>query len=254
MNDINFSELLKSAPPITIIKELLKNPDFFIAPFDQDERQHSKEIDKMLGFKIPKVEQKLLKKYRAFYKSADDSNKKAHYQGTQTWIGLHPQVLQTPYNQISHFLSYFKKYNPKTVVDLGAGYGRVGIVMNAILPDATFIGHEILEIRLKEANRIFDIYGLDQCEMRCQNILEDSFDLPSADVYFIYDFSNIDDLMVILKRLSEKLKHDQFFIVAKGEGIRSLIQLKFPEFWTSHGVVHQKEWSLYSSFTDLRKR
>src|SRR5690606_7300103 len=140
--------------------------------------------------------------------------------------------------EISSFLGYFQKHNPKTIVDLGAGYGRVGIVMNAIFPEANFIGYEILDLRLLEARRMFDLLELKNCEMRSQNILEKDFEIPKADVYFIYDFSDPHDLKVILKRLSAKLRKERFFIVAKGEGVRSLIQLKFPEFWVCHGVVH----------------
>lgn len=233
------------------IRELLKQPDFFIPPIDKSARQHSKDLDRILGFKIPKIERKLMQKYRCYDKGLDESNKKKHFEGTQTWIGLHPQVLQTPYSEISHFLSLVKKYNPKKVVDLGAGYGRVGIVMNAILPEASFSGYEIMDVRLNEAERIFDLYDLEKCEMLKQNILEENFQMPSADLYFIYDFSDPQDLRLILKRLAAKIFKDRFFIVAKGEGIRSLIQLKFPEFWASHGVVHQKQWSLYSSFCNL---
>ncbi|MBT3980853.1 MAG: methyltransferase domain-containing protein [Bacteriovoracaceae bacterium] len=236
---------------VTQINELIRKSDFFIPAIDQDDRQHATHVDKVLGFNIAKIEQKLLGKYRAFFKKSDNANRKNHYQGTQTWIGLHPQVLLTPYAEISHFLSLFKKYDPKTIVDLGAGYGRVGIVMNALLPKASFIGYEILDVRVKEAQRVFEKYGLENCEMRSQNILDKSFEMPKADVYFIYDFSDPLDLRIILKRLSEKLSTQRFFIVARGDGIRSLIQLKFPEFWAVHGAIHKKQWSIYSSYCDL---
>lgn len=50
---------------------------------------------------------------------------------------------------------------------------------------------------------------------------------------------------------SSKMYRDHFFVVAKGEGVRSLIQLRYPEFWAAHGAVHKEGWSLYSSFQDL---
>lgn len=101
---------------------------------------HAKHLDKTLGFRIPKIEVKLLQKYRAYDQVIDTSNKKRHYEGSQTWIGLHPQALQTPYNDIYEALSLLKGQNIEKVVDIGAGYGRVGIVMNSLFPTAAFLG------------------------------------------------------------------------------------------------------------------
>ena len=214
-------------------------------------RQFSQNLDKELGYKISQIEKKLLKKYRAFNKTIDNSNKKKHFAGTETWIGLHPQVLQTPYSEIIHFFSYLKETSVKSIVDFGAGYGRIGIVLNALYPGAHFLGFEVVKDRSDEAQRVFDLLGLASCEVRNTNILDEDFIIPTADVYFIYDFSDPHDLRVILKKLSKKLYKEPFFLVAKGEGIRSLIQLKYSEFWNCNGVVHEENWSLYSSMTDL---
>lgn len=211
----------------------------------------SKAIDKYFGFHISKIEQKLLKKYRAYYKTSDQSNRKQHFGESETWIGLHPQVLLTPYAEIYEFLNLLKKYNPKKIVDFGAAYGRVGIVMNSIYQDATFTGYEIIQQRVDEANRIFEKLNFKNCEMIKENILDENFNLPDADIYFIYDFSNPIDISRLLNKLSDIIFKKRFFIVAKGEGIKSLIQLKYPQFWASHGVIHKKHWSIYSSFCDL---
>jgi hypothetical protein len=250
-NIFEFDELLNFPPTLLKLKKMVRNPDLYLAPDDRHPKQHSKDLDRILGYRIPKIEQRLLRKYRPFYKKSDDSNKKKHFEGTQTWIGLHPQVLQTPYSEIMHFLSYLKKFEPKKIVDLGAGYGRIGIVMNSLFPEASFLGFEILDIRLNEARRVFERLEFSNCEMQSQNILDDDFIIPAADAYFIYDFSDPQDLKKILKQLSSKIGTERFFVIAKGEGVRSMIQLKFPEFWAPYGVIHQKEWSLYSSFCDI---
>lgn len=251
LSPIDIDHLLAFRPEDIDLIQLIKREQFFTCPAGEHPRVHSKKLDKILGYRIPKIEQKLLKQYRAYDTLADESNRKQQYQGTQTWIGLHPQVLQTPYHHIKQFLSILKKYNPRVVVDLGAAYGRMPLVMNAVLGPSEFIGFEILPERLDEANRIHQKLNLLNCSMRQQDILAQDFDLPDADIYFIYDFSNPMDIRKILLKLKEKLHRDKFFIVATGEGVRSLIQLKFPEFWSLHGVVHKNGWSLYSSFVDL---
>ena len=230
---------------------IINNQDLSFFHSMKNSRSFSRDLDKRLGFKISQIESKLLKKYRAFDKTTDNSNKKKHFSGTETWIGLHPQVLQTPYSEITHFFSYLKNKKIKKVVDFGAAYGRIGLVLAALHPEAEFVGYEILEMRFNEAVRVFETLGLDQLSMSNENILEESFIVPDADIYFIYDFSDPHDLRVILKKLSKKLFDDNFYLVAKGEGIRSLIQLKYPEFWSCNGVIHEEKWSLYSSVEDL---
>ncbi len=247
---IDFRALAENRPSNEQIGHLLENPHFYLAPDHLSPRSHAKLLDKILGFRISRIEQGLMKKYTAYYKE-DHGGRKKHYEGTQTWIGLHPQVLQTPYDEITRFLATLKKYNPKKVVDLGAGYGRVGLVMKAILPEAQFIGYEIVEHRLREAKRVYSSFNFEDCQMISQNILADDFEIPKADIYFIYDFSDPHDIRTILDKLAAGVHTERFFLVARGQGIRSLIQLKYPQFWVSHGVIHRKDLSIYSSFADL---
>lgn len=225
-----------------------------MAPFGSDIRNHSEMIDRLLGYESNRIEQELLDQYQPYNKPSVEGVPSSPYEGTQTWIGLCPQALNTPYSEIVHSISYLKARAPKTVVDLGAGYGRVGVVLSSLLPDTKFIGYEVLSVRLREAERVFQKLGLKNCEMRCEDILDKEFRLPEAGVYFIYDFSDPHDLRVILKKLSAKLDRDKFFLIAKGKGIRSMIQLKYPEFWACNGAIHGKEWSIYSSYCDLNNQ
>ena len=118
-------------------------------------RMHAKKLDKILGYKVTKIEVKLHQKYRSYDRFNDESNKKQHYKGAQTWIGLHPQVLQTPYCDIYQALLTAKDMNIEHVVDIGAGYGRVGVVLNALAKEAKFTGYEVVKERQAEGNRIF---------------------------------------------------------------------------------------------------
>jgi len=246
----DFVALSQKKSSATELQKMVANENFFILPKGISPKEQSKRIDRILGYRIGRIEQKHLQSYCAYYRPAADERKK-HFEGTQTWIGLHPQVLQTPYSEIWHFLNILRPYNPKTIVDFGAAYGRIGIVMKGIFPQAEFIAYEIMETRAAEARRMWEHLQLDRCVMIQQNILEDEFAIPPADVYFMYDFSSPLDVRVILKKLLAKLKSDRFFLVARGSGIRSLIQLKFPQFWSVHGVIHHNDWSIYSSFCDL---
>ncbi|GAB4022218.1 MAG: hypothetical protein Fur0010_25420 [Bdellovibrio sp.] len=230
---------------VTELKQISITAELFRLPPGNEAKKYSKKIDRALGFKIPQVEQGLLKKYKAYYKLDESGKNKKHFSGTQTWIGLSPDVLQTPYNEILEFLGLFLNNRPSKVVDLGAGYGRMGIVINALYPEALFEGYEIIEERIDEARRIFDLHGLHNCSMFQDNILDPQFEIPEADIFFIYDFSEPRDLMSIMKKLLAKQSRKSFFIITKGEGLKSLIQSHFPELLSGKGYYQRKEWSIF---------
>lgn len=229
------------------IKELAYQRQTYQSVVGIHPRIHAKLLDKKFGFKIPKIEEKLNQKYRAYDRENDTSNRKQHYQGTQTWIGLHPQVLQTPYNNILACLSKLKDISVNTIVDIGAGYGRVGLVMNSVFPESTFIGYEIINKREREGNRIFEKLGMDNCEIRNQNVLEDGFDIPDAEVYFIYDFSEKEDLCQILDKLVKKAKKKKFYLITHGDRIDFLLEKKYKMFWNKNGFIALDNLRIYQS-------
>lgn len=241
------------------LKTKLQNPEFFRLPKGQQPRIHGHDLDGLFGYNIANIEKKLASKnpeYTHTLKSRSVSNESNQ---SCTWIGLHPQILQTPYSEIYEFLHLFQLEPPKKIVDLGGGYGRIGLVMSSLFPDCQFLGYEVVSKRAKEANRIFELLGLENCSMVETDIMQNEFVLPDADLYFIYDFSHPSDIKHVLQLLwiRWKLKNEsakdnrQFYIVARGQGVRSMITHKFPQFFRANGVIHQEHWSLYSSYRML---
>jgi 16S rRNA G527 N7-methylase RsmG len=206
---------------------------------------HAKNIDRSLGFKIPKIEGKLLQKYRAYDRYNDDSNRKQHYKGTQTWIGVHPQVLLTPYCDIYKALTLLNKVEINHVVDIGAAYGRVGIVLSVVAPNAKFTGYEIVKEREVEGNRILNRLGLSNATIERKNVLDTEFELPDADIYFIYDFSKMDDVYFILFQLSKKRSKKRFYLIARGDRIEQLLKKKFNHIWTNYITVDRSDFKIY---------
>ncbi|WP_155897212.1 hypothetical protein [Bacteriovorax sp. BSW11_IV] len=202
----------------------------FESPRGIHPRLHSKNVDKILGYKIPKIEQKLLKNFRSYEQRADRSNKKDHFKGTQTWIGLHPQILQTPYSDILEIFKILEKQHVKTIVDFGAAYGRVGLVLSCLSNKYNFIGYEILDERANEAHRVFDKYNLKKAKILTCNILDNDFPVPQADVYFIYDFSEVDDIRHIIYRIEQTYPENDYYIVARGERVNQALRYKYSVF------------------------
>jgi len=219
------------------LRKPILNSRFFIKNENEDSIKHSIRVDETLGFNTLNIETKLFKE-----------NGKVK---TENWIGLHPQTLQTPYSEIFSFLTLLQKYEVKSIVDLGAGYGRVALVMNSLMKNCQFIGYEIEEYRVLEGQRIFDLHQIENANLIKENILSNNFVIPKSDVYFIYDFTkNISDLRHLLSKISQRMDADNFFLIARGEGIRSLIQLRFPEFSSACGVIHAENYSIYSPLLD----
>ncbi|EQC44179.1 SAM-dependent methyltransferase [Bacteriovorax sp. Seq25_V] len=235
----------------TELVELVKQRAFFKNKEKYPPREHSKKIDRLLGIKVSKIEQSLLKKYPPYYKT-DNSGRKKHNLDTQLWIGLHPQVLQTPYVDIVNFLEQLEDFKLERFVDLGAGYGRIGVVLGSIFPAASFIGYELLDKRIQEGIRSFDRFELsDRCTMAGQDILARDFEIPQADVYFIYDFSNKDDLRVILNQLCQIGRERDIFLVTKGKWSTSLIQNSYSNFTQGFNPLITERWSIFSNFVSF---
>lgn len=228
------------------VKQFILHKNFYHGFVDNsDEHLHSRILDKILDFNIDQIEEVLNNDNQSYY------NTRLQVGESQKWFGLDPQVLQTPYHEIHDFFSLLAKRKINKVIDLGAGYGRVAIVMQSFFPNAHFAGYEIVEERVVEAKRVFEKLTIDNnCQMYSEDITQWE-ELPHADLYFIYDFSEFEDVRKILTFISQSMYKKKFFIVARGEGIRSMIQLKYPEIWCVNGAIHRKNWSLYSSFCEL---
>ncbi len=226
----------------------ISSPEFFFNSSELSSREHSKKIDQYLGFRIIRIERKLIQQFRSFHlNDRIETNKKLHSESGnegESWVGLNPQVLLTPYTELYQIFELLKDFPIKTVVDIGCAYGRVGIVAKAFFPELQFTGYEIVKKRILEANRISSLYELD-LEILNQNVLDDHFELPDASVYFIYDFSHFMHIKVMLKKLENKIGHYPFILVAKGDDVRSIIQLFFPIFITRNEPIYKQGWSIF---------
>jgi len=239
----------------TNLKSLITLPSTYRKVPRIHPRIHAKHLDKTLGYRISKIEHKLLQKYRAYDVISDDSNRKQHYQGTQTWIGLHPQALQTPYNDIYDALDVLKNLDSSIdvehIVDIGSGYGRVGLVMNSLFPKAQFTGFEVLKKREIEANRVYATLDVANCRVVNQDVLEEDFKLPSAQVFFIYDFSEREDICQILDQLSQRIEDENFYLITKGERVDFLLEKKYKKFWKKNGFYNSGDLKIFSSHTNM---
>lgn len=200
-------------------------------------------IDRNLGLPVTAVEAELLARARALRPRGNHHLwGEALHDGNQTWVGLHPETLQTPYAEIRKALELLNPKSGEEVVDLGAGYGRVGFALATLFPEVKFLGIEFVPERVAAGNQVFHRLGRSGLRLECGDLTEKNFELPKAAHYFIYDFGKVEHIRRILERFSEHADHHRFTLVARGQGIRSLIEKDFPWLIETH---RRENFSLY---------
>ena len=215
------------------------NRDFFF--------QDSEEIDSKLGFKINEIETKLLLEARELRPHGTMANLgEVFHKGHQTWIGLDPQVLNTPYSELVEMCEILNPKEGQLLVDLGASYGRLGIVLDRLFSGTHFLGYELVEERVAEGNRIFKTLKVGDSQLIQQDLTDPEFSIPNADCYFIYDFGKVDHIRHTLLQLEKKTSHHHFRVIARGKGVRSLIDHEHPWLSSLNEVIHKTNYSVYS--------
>ncbi len=201
--------------------------------------------DEWLGLEINRIELDLLKVAQTTLPTGDVSSWGKSMHDAQSWVGLHPQTLLTPYQELSWMCECVKDQSGH-VVDLGAGYGRLGMVMQQKLPKAFYTGVEIVRERVDEGNRIFGLLGSEKARLIAADLATTSYELPMGDCYFIYDYGTLDHIRWTMGQLQNLSDIHRFQIVARGAGIRSLIDMAHP--WL-HKIENPYEeyFSLYQT-------
>jgi hypothetical protein len=197
------------------------------------QKEHAEAADHYFGYEIEKVEAKLKQETSQDEKSAQ-------------WIGLDPQSLQTPYTELRWMLSVLNLKPGQTIVDLGAGYGRMGLVMHTHYPDCNFVGIEIAKTRVDEGNRVFKNHQAMHAILLHADVASENFEIPDAEVYFIYDLSRLKTIKLVIDRLKERSRKKSICVIGRGRATRDQIERNEP--WLSQMV----EPKYFSNFTVYR--
>jgi len=124
------------------------------------------------------------------------------------------------------------------VVDLGSGYGRVGIVCSLLRPDIFFTGYEYVPHRVKISNNASRLFGLQMgLNFEAQDLSLESFAIPDADVYYLYDPFTKETYLHVLRQIVEISQHKKITIVTKGNARNWLTD-----------IGNENNWPLPQSF------
>jgi hypothetical protein len=197
----------------------------------------AKQLDDQLGLRCEQIEDVLF-----------EQNKDSLFiPGQEFWYGLEIQSLQTPYSEVVEMINFLKPQAGDCWLDLGAGYGRMGITLGFLRPDVQFIGYEFVQARVEEGNRIFSEWDLSSAQMKQADISKDDFQLDRANLYFLYDFGSKDDIYKVLEKLRLVAKNQSIQVVARGRGVRSWIFMDCPWLCEINSPVQFKNWTYFKS-------
>lgn len=210
-------------------------PTFFTKP--------SAELDQYFGLDTNGIETQLINRARKINPEASVWGLgQGIHEGHQTWVGLDPQTLNTPYEELLLICDYLKPMPGQKMIDLGAGYGRLGIILHKLYPGVIFEGFEYVPERVDEGQRVFEKLGARFHSLKTQDITSEEFVIPVAEFYFLYDFGDVSAIRKVLSQLSLIADRHKFVLIARGKGSRSLIDHEFP--WLVKEHSHEN-FSIY---------
>jgi len=114
---------------------------------------------------------------------------------------LSPNSQNTTYSDMEAFFGEAKLQPGQTVVDLGAGYGRMGMYLGAQHPEVKFLGYEINPVRVAAGKKIYGILGFKNAQLLEQDLSAKDFELPVADIYYMYDPVNQATRNILFKKI-----------------------------------------------------
>lgn len=125
--------------------------------------------------------------------------------------------VQSSYATTLLALRYLNLPKSSTFMDLGSGYGRIGLVLGLMRPDVQFIGLEYVSERVDIANKTSARYGMQKhVRFVTQDLSLSDFKIPPADTYYIFDAFTDATYVTIMHQLQEIALKKRVTVVTKG--------------------------------------
>lgn len=151
----------------------------------------------------------------------------------------------------STLLTALREINPSEgcrFIDLGSGYGRVGLVIGFLRPDIDFIGYEYVQHRVDISNVSTAKFGLEKSvHFFTQDLAEKDFKIPEAEVYYLYDPFSKETYLHVLNQLVEFSHHRRIVVVTKGNARLWLQEVATQEGWPPGREFDQGNLTIFTS-------
>ncbi len=202
----------------------------------REAQEHSALVDTWLGLETERIEAELIESAAPVARDVQ-----------QLWIGLPIQALQTPYSELRLILNELDLNPGQTIVDLGAGYGRLAFVVGRHAKDIRFVGYELVRERVLEARARLHPFEFHNVEMIEADLASPDFVPVEADAYFLYDYGTRSAIEKTLRDLRAVSMRRPIVVVGRGRASRDAIERGEP--WLSQVIppMHYDHFSIYFS-------
>jgi Predicted O-methyltransferase len=140
--------------------------------------------------------------------------------------------VQSSYSTLLNTLRVIAPSQGSRFIDLGSGYGRVGLVVGLMRPDIDFVGYEYVGHRVDIAENIAHNLEINKhVQFLTQDLADSKFQIPDAEVYYMYDPFSEETYRHVLNQLIEVSKRRQITIVTKGNAQSWLRELALENGW-----------------------
>lgn len=156
--------------------------------------------------------------------------------------------VQTSYPTILLALEQLAPSPGSTFIDLGSGYGRVGLVLGLLRTDVQFIGYEYVGHRVQVAQAAADRSGLaEHVQFFEQDLSSPEFRIPEAEIYYMYDPFSQETYKYVFEQLKEIGRRRPITIVTKGRAAGWLSASLEGEGWWTEPSIDEGTLGLFHS-------
>lgn len=134
------------------------------------------------------------------------------------------------------------------MIDLGSGYGRVGLVWTLLRPDIFFTGYEYVPHRVTVSNAASKVFGLNNyLQFKVQDLSLESFKIPDGDVYYLYDPFTKETYQSVLKQIVEVSRRRKITVVTKGNARSRLMEISEKNSWREPEIIDYGNLCIFES-------
>lgn len=248
---LDFQRLETTQLSLADRKLLAHHQDFFVTPKTNDviQMQHAQMVDKILGFRLKYIEEMLIAQALGFDpEGSHETLGPSLHQGVQTWVGLDLKTLQAPYSECLKILQLLKVRPYQHIIDLGAAYGRMGVIIGGLYLKNTFTGFEYVKSRVDEGNRVYKELGFNRCQLIQQDLVDPGFELPQADIYFLYDYGQVEHIHYTLNQIQKIAHRRPVKVVVRGKFTKGIISDWHPWLDLKYSGRSEELFSIYTAY------
>lgn len=125
--------------------------------------------------------------------------------------------VQSSYATTLIAIKYLNLTKGSKFIDLGSGYGRIGLVLGLMRPDISFVGYEFVKERVEIANKACANLSLSShVQFIAQDLADPQFQIPVADTYYIFDSFSDQTFASVMKQLEDMSLTSKVAVITKG--------------------------------------